>query len=253
MTGSFRLPPLMGHRGAADSAPENTLAAFNRAKALGAPWVELDIQLTADGHCAVFHDETLERTTGRTERVDQAPLALITGLDAGAWFDPAFTGERVPTLDQALAAISGLGLGVNIELKRHPGWETETARALAEAVERSWPAGMAPPLVSSFADTMLAEARRFAPHLPRAYLVRPLRPGYLEEAAELECVSVNLYQGELTREEVAAVKSAGFQLAVWVVDDGAEARRFWEWGVDSIITGAPDRIVSALREGGEVA
>jgi glycerophosphoryl diester phosphodiesterase len=243
----------MGHRGAAESAPENTLAAFKRAKALGAPWIELDIQLTIDGQCAVFHDETLERITGRTERVDQVPLALVTGLDAGAWFDPAFSGERIPTLDQALAAIAGLGLGVNIELKRHPGWETETARSLAEAVERSWPAGLAPPMVSSFADTMLAETRRFAPHLPRAYLVRPLRSGYLEEAAELGCVSVNLYQGELTPEEVEAVKSAGLQLAAWVVDDAAQARTLWEWGVDSIITGAPDRIVSALHARGEVA
>ena len=253
MTGSFRLPPLMGHRGAADSAPENTIAGFRRAKALGAPWVELDIQLTADGHLAVFHDETLERITGRAERLDQVPLDLIAGLDAGAWFGPAFTGERVPTLDQALVAITGLGLGVNIELKRHPGWETETARALAEAVGRSWPAGMAPPLVSSFADTMLAEVRRFAPHLPRAYLVRPLRPGYLDEAAELACVSVNLRWDALTPEEVAAVKAAGFQLAAWVVDEAAEARRFWEWGVDCIITGAPDVIVSALHGRGEVA
>ncbi len=243
----------MGHRGAAESAPENTLAGFRRAKELGAPWVEFDIRLTADRQCVVFHDETLERTTGRAERVDQVPLAVVARLDAGGRFDPAFAGERVPTLDQALAAIAGLGLGANIELKRHPGWEAETARCLAAAVGRGWPEGMAPPLVSSFAHTMLAEARRFAPHLPRAYLVRPLRPGYLEAAAELGCVSVNLYHGELTPEEAEAVKSAGFQLVAWVVDDPERARTYWDWGVDSIITGAPDRMVGALHARGEVA
>jgi len=246
MHDAFRLPAVIGHRGAAESAPENTLAGFRRARASGAQWVEFDIRLTADCQCVVFHDETLDRTTGHAGRIDESPLSLIAGLDAGSWFGAAFAGEQVPPLDLALETIAGLGLGANIEMKRHPGWETETARRLAGAVARSWPEDLPPPMVSSFAGTMLAEVRRFAPHLPRGLLVNPLRPGYIDEAMALGCVSVNLFRDDVTPDVAAAVREAGLQLAAWVVDDPEQALMFREWGVGSMITGAPERIVAAL-------
>ena len=84
--------------------------------------------------------KTLERIAAVPTRVDDVQFSVLSGYDAGAWFDAAFAGERVPTLDAALAAIGGLGLGVNIELKRSHGREARLVEEMAGAVSRNWPA-----------------------------------------------------------------------------------------------------------------
>src|SRR5207302_11253553 len=89
------LPPVIGHRGAAGRAPENTLAGLRRAKALGCAWVEFDVRLTGDGALVLCHDARLDRTTDGHGRVAALSLAAIRGCDAGRWFHPAFAGELV--------------------------------------------------------------------------------------------------------------------------------------------------------------
>src|SRR5512142_2967244 len=116
-TAPFRLPPVIGHRGAAAHAPENTLAGFRRAKALGCTWVEFDVRLTADGVPVLCHDPRLDRTTDRSGRVAAQTLAAIQTSDAGGWFAPVFAGERMPSLEEALLLCAELGLGANIEIK----------------------------------------------------------------------------------------------------------------------------------------
>ena len=96
------LAPVIGHRGAAKRAPENTLAGLRRAHELGAAWVEFDVMLSGDGVPILIHDETLERTTDGHGAVPDHGLAAIRELDAGAWFAPAYAGERVPTLEEAI-------------------------------------------------------------------------------------------------------------------------------------------------------
>ena len=81
---------VIAHRGASAVAPENTLAAFETATAMGADGIELDCQLSKDGHLVVIHDPTLERTTGRSGLVKDFTLAELKQLDAGAWFDQQF-------------------------------------------------------------------------------------------------------------------------------------------------------------------
>src|SRR5690554_2395339 len=108
--GMISLPRIIGHRGAAALAPENTLAAIRAADAAGVTWVEIDVRLAADG-LAVIHDALLDRTTNGTGPVSEASLSAIASLDAGAWFGTAFAGERVPTLEVALSEIQRLGLG----------------------------------------------------------------------------------------------------------------------------------------------
>ena len=125
-----RLPRVIAHRGLSARAPENTLAAFRAAAGAGVPWVECDVQLTADGHAVLLHDETLDRTTDGTGRLADTPLAGLRGLDAGGWFDAAFAGESIPALSEALDLLAALGLGVNLEIKSGPGRGPEAARAV---------------------------------------------------------------------------------------------------------------------------
>src|SRR5271167_1963256 len=91
------LPPVIGHRGAGGCAPENTLAGLRKAKELDCRWVEFDVRLTADGQLILLHDERLERTTDGSGKARSLPLSMIRRHDAGGWFGPSFTGERVPT------------------------------------------------------------------------------------------------------------------------------------------------------------
>lgn len=100
----------VGHRGTVQYAPENTIAAFERAIELGVDLLEMDIRETRDGHLVVIHDETVDRTTNGTGKVSDLTLAELQALDAGAWFAPRFKGEKVPTLEETLRAIRGRAL-----------------------------------------------------------------------------------------------------------------------------------------------
>lgn len=95
----------MAHRGGSALAPENTLAAIRGAVALGVEAVEVDVQRTRDGHLVVHHDETLARTAGVERAVDELDLRELQALDVGHWFASEFTGQRIPTLEEAAAAL----------------------------------------------------------------------------------------------------------------------------------------------------
>ena len=86
----FDLPPVIGHRGAAAYAPENTLAGFVKAAEQGVTWVEFDVRLTRDGVPVLIHDDDLDRTTEGSGLVANATLKQIKELDAGSWFGAAF-------------------------------------------------------------------------------------------------------------------------------------------------------------------
>lgn len=233
------LPRVIGHRGAARHAPENTLAGLAAARRLGVDWVEFDVMLSADGHPLLMHDDSLRRTTGLDRVLCDTPLAEVERLDAGGWFGPGFAGERVPTLRATFAALARLGLGANIEIKPAPGQAAATAEATVEAVRRAWPAALPTPLISSFDVTALETVRRRAPELPLGYLVEELPADWQATAERLNCVSIHPWHEPLTEAQTRRVKAAGYLLAVYTVNDGARARTLLDWGVDSLITDDP--------------
>jgi glycerophosphoryl diester phosphodiesterase len=240
------LSRIVGHRGAAMRAPENTLASFRKAAALGAGWVEHDVMLTADGVPVVIHDESLDRTTDLSGRVDGTPAGAIAAADAGRWFGPEFAGERVPTLGQALGVIAECGLGVNIEIKPGPGRERDTAKAALAVAEAAWPRHLPPPLVSSFKRTALAAAQEALPAWPRGLLLDRRAKDWLEAAKALDCRSVNANWKRLTPAWAKAIKAAGLALVVWTCNSPEEARRLIGLGVDAVITDAPDLLAPAI-------
>jgi glycerophosphoryl diester phosphodiesterase len=239
---SLKLPPVIGHRGAAARAPENTLAGLRRAKALGCAWVEFDVRLTADGALVLCHDARLDRTTDRTGLVAGHCLAAIRQCDAGNWFGPAFAGERMPTLEMALALAAELGLGTNVEVKADRGLEYATAAALADIVNRLDPA---PPamLVSSFLPATLCTLRDLAPQTSRGVLFRAVPSGWAEIAKRLGVVVVGADHRRLRPRRVAEIRAAGYPVAAYTVNDPARARLLFGWGVTSVFSDVPDMIL----------
>lgn len=107
---------ICAHRGASDTHPENTLASFREAIRLGAHMIEFDVALTKDGQLVLLHDRTLDRTTDGKGPLADVTLAELKKLDAGTWKNPRFKGERIPTLDEALA-IMPENMWLNVHLK----------------------------------------------------------------------------------------------------------------------------------------
>ncbi|SMF74610.1 glycerophosphoryl diester phosphodiesterase [Tistlia consotensis] len=247
---SLVLPSVIGHRGAARHAPENTLAGLRKAAEQRVPWVEFDVMLTADGTAVLHHDETLKRITGLDRPMAELTYAELAGLDAGSWFGAAFADEPVPTFEEALACLGALGLGANVEIKPTEGREVETARVAARILRRCWPASLPQPLISSFRRASLAAMQAAAPELPRGLLAEGLPDDWRAAVAELGCASVHLWRKKLTRAAVEAVKTAGFGLAVYTVNDPEEAVAFRGWGVDAIITDDPPAILAGLAAAG---
>lgn len=233
------LPRLIGHRGAAAHAPENTLAGLAAAKRLGVTWVEFDVALSADGQPVVLHDETLTRTAGLERLVSELRWEELAHLDVGSWFGPAFREERLPSLAQFFQRLGELGLGANIEIKPVKGHEAATAAAVVETLKAAWPAGLPAPLLSSFSLIALEVALDLGPGIARGYLVEELLPGWQGTAARLGCVSVHPWHEPLTAAQVRALKAASYLIAVYTVNEAPRARELLSWGVDSLITDDP--------------
>ncbi len=123
---------IAAHRGASTSHPENTLPAFREAIRLGAHQIELDVYLTKDKQLVVMHDATVDRTTNGTGKIADLTLAQVKQLDAGSWKGPQFAGERVPTLEEALAIMPE-----NVWLNLHLKGDAELGAAVARQVVRT--------------------------------------------------------------------------------------------------------------------
>jgi glycerophosphoryl diester phosphodiesterase len=243
----LRLPPVIGHRGAAGAAPENTLAGIRTARELGATWIEFDVKLTKDGVAILFHDDCLERTTDGRGAIAATTLAEIGRLDAGGWFSAPFRGEPVPTLEQALALCAELGLGINVEIKPCPGREVETAQVTMSTLLELWPRDRPAPLVSSFAPVCLSVARDMAPELPRGYLAGTLPRRWRQLMAEYACTTMHLNHRRMIPRQRAGLLAAGIPVVLYTVNEGLRARRHLEAGVAAVITDHVDQVLGSLE------
>ena len=236
------LDPVIGHRGAAARAPENTLASLRKAKELGCRWVEFDVKLSRDGVPFLLHDDLLDRTTSGRGPASDHDFAELATLDAGGWFGPEFRGERLASLAQALELVLELGMEANLEIKPCPGRAVETARTICRALKELWPRDRPPPLLSSFELASLRAARDAAPELPRALLVTSLPLRWRELMAELACVSLNLSHRRTSDITVRGLAAEGVPLLFYTVNDAARATRLFELGAAAVFSDAPDQI-----------
>ena len=230
---------LIGHRGLAGLAPENTLASFRQAAAHGLSMVEFDVRLSKDGVPLVFHDDSLNRTTNGRGQVEEQDWAALAGLDAGSWFAPAFAGEGIPSLEQVLRLCLELGLAVNMEIKPDPGRATETTEAALALALGLWPASSPPPLISSFETHCLMVSHRVAPAWPRALLAEDLPADWRQQARILGFDALHLDHRMLEAPQVADMLAAGLAVRAYTVNDPARARRLGEWGLAALFSDFP--------------
>lgn len=228
---------IIAHRGACRVAPENTLAAFRAAIALGADGVELDVQASRDGVPVVIHDVTLERTTDGRGAVHDHTAAGLTAMEAGLWFDPPHPGERLPTLATVLALLAPSGLEVHVELKTA---RVQTPGLVAAVLDELAGAGMeGRAVLSSYNHHDLREARRLDPRVACAALTYEALLEPWEYAVRHGFQGLHPHHLTVNAELVAGCRAAGLAVRPYTVDDPAEAARLLALGVDGLITNEP--------------
>jgi glycerophosphoryl diester phosphodiesterase len=241
------LPRVIGHRGAAACAPENTLAGFRRARALDCRWVEFDVRLTADAQPVLLHDSRLERTTDGRGKLSTLSLAAVRRHDAGAWFGPSFAEERVPTLEEAVTLLAALGLGANVELKATRGREAETGAVVADTLTRLGPSALPELLISSFRPAALVAARARVPGVARGILFRAIPKNWRAVAERLGCATIHADHQRLRPALVNEIRGAGYPLLAYTVNDPGRANALFDWGVTSVFSDDPSLSIEPRR------
>lgn len=276
-------PRVIAHRGFSAEAPENTMAAIQKAIDLGADMVEFDVLLSRDGAVVVIHDEDLERTTDGEGLVAEHDLDHLQKLDAGSWFGKnsageTFRGEPIPTLDEVLTSTRGRIL-VNVEIKTEAIFDLPDDKAggeaggeagdeagggpdaeVAELLATSLPGRVAElirqhdmvdrVIVSSFDPRALDQIRRVAPEIRRASLYeKHLHAGKLptEVTSQVAAHAFNAGRKVLTDEMLANAASAGLPVSVYTVNERRRMEHWIDRGVSAIFTDRPDVMIALLR------
>lgn len=242
-------PLNFAHQGASHEAPGNTLAAFLLAIELGADGIELDVHLSKDGEVVVIHDFTLEGATDGEGLVRDKTLAELKDLDAGIWFDPAFSGERIPTLQEVFDAV-GDRLLLNIELKTKAIRDDELVPAVVRLIEENHLLERV--VVSSFNPWAVWSVKRLNPWIPVGQLSAPdgpllLRRSWLQRLMRLE--AIHPHYTLVDSEYVRRARKRGCRVNVWTADDPGEMWQLMRMGVDLIITNRPDLLRQVLLVG----
>ncbi len=243
------LPRVMGHRGAAAVAPENTLVGLRTAARLGLSWVEFDVMLTRDGVPVLFHDQTLRRTTGRPGRMAETDYAAVKDLDAGAWFHPDHAGAPVPSLEQAVEVLLAEGLRPNVEIKAAPGRDVETVERAMAVLKALWPVDRPPPLFSSYSTMSVAAARALAPDWPRALVADKIPANWRRTLRALGCACFHVHHWRGSEKFFREVHAAGHAVSCFTVNRERRAQTLFERGADCVITDDPKALGAAWRQG----
>tara|TARA_R100000005_G_scaffold96541_1_gene84337 strand:- start:1591 stop:2355 length:765 start_codon:yes stop_codon:yes gene_type:complete len=241
------LPKVIGHRGAAGHAPENTLASTRKAAGLGVRFVEVDATLTCDDEIVILHDSDLGRTTSGHGPVLLHRLEELRKLDAGAWFSKAYREEKIPTLRELTSLLKELGVGLNLEIKPTIGWQIPTAEKIAAELADYWPDEL-PLLVSSFIPETLPVIAQRLPHLPLGYLTAAIPPDWQTRMRGYGASSLHCAWPFVTEALVQDVQAEGYKLLAYTVNDTEVATRLYGWGVDGLFSDYPDRLLALFPE-----
>jgi glycerophosphoryl diester phosphodiesterase len=246
----------VAHRGSRILWPENTMIAFSEAVGLGFEWLETDLHLTSDGTLVCFHDGTLDRTTDRSGPVSAISDADLAVIDAGHHHAasegyPYRGGDaRIPTLEELVTSFPDVR--VIVDLKQDgltaPLWRLVEAHGLHDRL-----------IIGSFSDRRLAEFRKIsggsvASSTGPVRSVAALAGAVMGRAPRLaDAVQFPRRLGPLhplTARTVASFHRRGYQAHVWTVNEASEMHRFYDLGVDAVITDRPDLLRQVLIERG---
>ena len=235
---------VIAHRGASGHAPENTLAAFRKAVAMGAAFIETDLQLSRDAHFVAVHDNTVNRTTNGRGSVHDLSLAELRQLDAGSWFGSEFAGERIPTLEEILQFSKKNDVVFYLEMKPSGSWGGE--HAVIAALRESGEIPRA--VVISFDASMVLNVHKIEPTVMTGLLYDGQLANPVEKAVEIGARQLAVRGDLVTPALLEQARKKDLQVVCWTINQPAHMRLLIEAGVHGIMSDYPDRLVAALKK-----
>lgn len=237
---------IIAHRGASGNAPENTLYAFEKASKEGAQWVEFDVQITSCGTLVVFHDSTIDRTTNGHGFLSDKNYDNLKSYDASSWFSDKIDRQHIPTLEEVLDCCQKLNLAVNVEIKACPEKQKEIVLKITSLLKsKNYNLSF---LFSSQDLKTMGCLKDLLPEYPRGIIIDEKLPQDWERLAQkYDCYSLHLSQNLITSELINAVKKK-YKILTYTVNDEADAKAFFDMGVDAIFTNYPKKIDDYIQK-----
>jgi len=239
----MRKPWVIAHRGASGHAPENTMAAYERAVQLGAPFIETDLHLTRDAHFVAIHDATLERTTNGRGNVHDFTLHELRRLDAGMWYDRSFMGQKIPTLEELLEFARKHDVVFYLEVKYDSAWGMH--HALVGALRKEHDAART--IVISFDAATLESIRKLDASIMTGLLIENDGSEAVKRAVEVGARQLCPQFSIVTAKFVDEAHRSDLHVATWTVNQPEDMRAIIAARVDGVMTDFPDRLQAVLE------
>ncbi|MFD0695039.1 glycerophosphodiester phosphodiesterase [Paenibacillus sp. GCM10027628] len=231
---------IIAHRGASGYAPENTMAAFQLAMKLGSDGIELDLQQTKDGHIVICHDEELTRTTNGIGLIKDCTLDELRQLDAGSWYGPSFSEERMPTLEEFMALVSDTKLVINLEIKNIPFYYEGIEKKIVSAIEKFDMFDRV--IVSSFDHYALWKTASIHPDVKLGVLfaTRLIEPWSYVVGLPFSAYSLHPDFSFVDVDYIHHCHEYGYKVYPYTVNSRHWYEKMLESGLDGVITNYPD-------------
>ena len=261
MSDGARKPFIIAHRGASALAPENTLAAFQKAIEDGAEGIEFDVQLSKDGVPVVFHDFRLERIAGKKGCIYDFKSEELQSFDAGSWFNlkfpnkanNLFSAETIPTLNQLLEYLKDYKGLIYIELKCRQAETDALVKAVCETIGKSKLLPFF--IVKSFNLEAILQVKKILPEVRTAALFEPKiktilqnKKVLLEKAEKYSANEVSVHCSMVTENFVQKADEKGLLVTIWTANNPVWVKRGIDLGINSVITNNPARMLAKKQE-----
>jgi glycerophosphoryl diester phosphodiesterase len=244
----LKRPTIFAHRGSSAHAPENTLAAFKLAVDQHADAIELDATLSADGQVVVIHDDTVDRTTDGSGRVNLMTVSELKRLDAGSKFNSAYRSEKIPTLMEVFETV-GQKIFINVEIKNNLSPTDDLPeRVIALVKECDLQSSV---MVSSFNIIALIRARSLLPTLPLGLItIRGL--AQLTLRSKLVRIgprcALHAHISDITPKLIQDIHQTNSRVHVFTINESDVMQRMYKAGIDGIFTPNPLLAQKVLTE-----
>jgi glycerophosphoryl diester phosphodiesterase len=230
----------IAHRGASGAYPENTRLAFQKAIDARVDMIELDCQLSYDGHVVVFHDERLSRVAKTRGAVGRRSLDQLKQLDIGSWRKRLFCAERIQTFEEVLALLDGR-TSLCVDIKQFPGSPSGIELKLLFTISHFDYLDRV--VFSSFDYHCLKRVRELAPEARIGVIFgNGSQDDPIAAGIELGARSIHVQKELASRDFIRRAWDEGFDVYVWTLNDFGEMEKFASLGVQGIISDYPERL-----------